>query len=266
MGAGRAAQAAATEEAAVARLPGGRLDYVLRRSPRATRLRVMVHPRRGVVVTVPSGRGWARATGPVEDFLRDRESWIRGHLGRQDAVRERLETRPALGDGREVPYLGVPHRVRLASPPPGARGSRVVRRRDEQDGRDELVVEQAARDARPVETILEAWFRVRAREAIEAAVRHHADALGVTPSRITIRDTTSRWGSCSRRGALSFSWRLVLAPAEALDAVAAHEVCHLLVFGHGPRFLALLDSRVPDHVLWRRWLRRHSAELHAALD
>lgn len=263
LGIGRVAPAVATEEAAVVRLPGGRLDYVLRRSPRARRLRVMVHPRRGVVVTVPAGRGWARATGPVEDFLRDRESWIRGHLGRQDAVRARLDTRAALGDGREIPYLGVPHRVRLASAPPGVRVSRVVRLHDEGDV---LAVERTARDVRPVEAILEAWFRARAREAIEAAVRHHAGALGVTPTSISIRDTTSRWGSCSRRGALSFSWRLVLAPPEALEAVAAHEVCHLLVFGHGPRFVVLLGSRVPDHAEWRRWLRRHSAELHAALD
>ena len=86
------------------------------------------------------------------------------------------------------------------------------------------------------------------------------------PRRVTIRDTTTRWGSCSRKGALSFSWRLVLAPPEALDTVAAHELCHLRVFGHSEPFWALLATRVPDHLAWRRWLRRHSPELHAALD
>ena len=90
--------------------------------------------------------------------------------------------------------------------------------------------------------------------------------LGVTPARVTIRDTTTRWGSCSRKGALSFSWRLVLAPPEALDAVAAHELCHLRVFGHSQAFWTLLATRVPDHATWRRWLRRHAPELHAALD
>ena len=83
---------------------------------------------------------------------------------------------------------------------------------------------------------------------------------------MTIRDTATRWGSCSRKGALSFSWRLVLAPPEALDAVAAHELCHLRVFGHSRPFWALLETRVPDHVTWRRWLRAHAPELHAALD
>src|SRR5262249_57857277 len=110
------------------------------------------------------------------------------------------------------------------------------------------------------------WFRGRARAAITEALERHGPALGVRPARITVRDTTSRWGSCSRTGTLSFCWRLVLAPPEALDAVAAHEACHLRVFGHGPRFRSLLASRVPDYPDPRRWLRRHSAELHAALD
>ena len=108
------------------------------------------------------------------------------------------------------------------------------------DEGDELVVERTARDRRPTSAILEAWFRVRARAALDAAIGRHAPALGVTPARITIRDTTSRWGSCSRKGNLSFCWRLVLAPPEALDSVAAHELCHLRVFGHGPRFVSLL--------------------------
>jgi predicted metal-dependent hydrolase len=123
-----------------------------------------------------------------------------------------------------------------------------------------------ARDVRPTAAILEAGLRARARAALLAAIDRHALDLGRTPRSVSIRDTTSRWGSCTRQGALSFSWRLVLAPPEALDAVAAHELCHLRVFGHGPRFRALLTALVPDHGDWRRWLRRHAPELHAALD
>jgi predicted metal-dependent hydrolase len=134
------------------------------------------------------------------------------------------------------------------------------------DDGDELLVERTARDARPTAAILEAWLRGRARAELRRAVDRHATALGIHPSSLTIRDTTTRWGSCSRKGALSFSWRLVLAPPPALDAVAAHEVCHLRVFGHGDRFRAMLTSRVPDHAKWRRWLRAHAPELHAALD
>ena len=121
-------------------------------------------------------------------------------------------------------------------------------------------------DRREPAAVLEAWLRERAREAIDRAVARHAGALRVAPSRIGLRDPATRWGSASRSGGLSFSWRLVLAPPEALETVVVHELAHLRVFGHGPRFWALVASRRPDHVDWRRWLRLHSHELHGALD
>jgi predicted metal-dependent hydrolase len=255
-----------TEHHAVLRSAGGDIPYVLRRTPNARRLRVTVHPERGVVVTIPpaSHAGWARPERVVEDFLREREAWVRRHLERQQRARARLDARPALDEGRTVPYLGLPHRVRVAEAPPRTRASRVSR--VGADDGDELLVERVARDARPTAAILEAWFRARARARLHEAIGRHATSLGVAPASVAIRDTTSRWGSCSRAGALSFSWRLVLAPPEALEAVAVHELCHLRVFGHGPRFHALLAARVPDHAAWRRWLRRHAPELHAALD
>ena len=260
------ATAVATESAAVARLPGGDLPYTLRRSPRARRLRVVIHPDRGVVVTLPiaTRRGWGRADGLVVDFLAEREAWLRRHLDRQAAARTRLLDRPSLDDGRLVSYRGEPHRVRVVQAPAGTRRSRVSR--VGADDVDELLVERVPRDLRPTAIILDAWFRERARADLTLAIARHAPGLGVSPARVTIRDTTSRWGSCSRKGNLSFSWRLVLAPPQALDTVAAHELCHLRVFGHGPRFQALLAGRVPDHAAWRRWLRRHAPELHAALD
>ena len=258
--------AVATESPAVARLPGGDLPYVLRRSPRATRLRVTIHPQRGVVVTVPptSRGGWSRAEPLVRGFLAEREPWVRRHLARQAATRAGIEARPRLEDGRAIPYRGVPHRVRVLPAPAGARASRVARVGGDEG--DELVVERVLRDRRSTAAILEAWLRARARADLQRAIGRHGPALGVHPASLTIRDTTTRWGSCSRRGALSFSWRLVLAPPEALEAVAAHELCHLREFGHGDRFWTLLAERVPDHSAWRRWLRSHAPELHAALD
>lgn len=255
----------AVESEHVLRLPGGDLEYTLRRSPRARRLRVTIHPERGVLVSVPASRGRATRPDPlVEAFLRERQDWIRGHLERHEATRVRLDERPHVDDGRLVPFRGEPHRIRVVAAPAGTRTSRVSRVGGEEE--DELLVERAPRDRRDTAAILEAWFRVRARQALDEAIDRHGPALGVVPRSITIRDTTSRWGSCSRRGALSFSWRLVLAPPEALEAVAVHELCHLRVFGHSPAFWALLETRVPDHTTWRRWLRAHAPELHAALD
>jgi len=124
----------------------------------------------------------------------------------------------------------------------------------------------AARDTRSVATVLEAWFRDRARAAIDAAIAEHAAPLNVAPAAVTVRDQRSRWGSASRKRRLSFSWRLVLAPPDALETVVIHELAHLRIFGHGPAFWALVASRRPDHFAWRRWLRTHSYELHAALD
>ena len=90
--------------------------------------------------------------------------------------------------------------------------------------------------------------------------------MGVTPTSVSVRDQRSRWGSASPHGRLSFSWRLILAPPEALETVVIHELAHLRVFGHGPRFWEIVAERRPDHAIWRKWLHDHSFELHGALD
>ncbi|MEW5992436.1 MAG: SprT family zinc-dependent metalloprotease [Chloroflexota bacterium] len=254
------------EEARTAALPAGRLEYVLRRSARSRGLRVTIDPARGVVVSVPPAtrRGWARPEGRVERFLGEREAWIRRHLARQARQREALAARGGIRDGATFRYLGELHRLRIVLAGASVRHSNVER--SGSDDGDELVIHLAARDRLAPAGVLEAWLRGRAAEAIERAVAEHAPALEVKPARISFRDPRTRWGSASRKGTLSFSWRLVLAPPEALETVAVHELAHLRVFGHGPKFWALVAGRRPDHATWRRWLRAHSHELHAALD
>jgi predicted metal-dependent hydrolase len=141
-----------------------------------------------------------------------------------------------------------------------------IRRTDVVAFDDELVIHRVRADRRSVAAILEAWLRTVARVEIDAAVAAHAEPLLVSPSAVTLRDPRTRWGSASRSGRLSFSWRLILAPPEALETVVVHELAHLRVFGHGPRFWALVGTRRPDHRLWRRWLHDHSTELHFALE
>ena len=255
-----------TETTAELDLPGGRLRYTLRRSSRARTLRVTIHPDRGVVVSLPpaSRRGWGRADEHVERFLREREGWIRRHLRRQADERGRRLARPPIGAGRTIPVHGVEHLIRFDPTDERTRRSRI---HDEHtDDGPALRLELSPWDGRAPTTLIETWLRDQARTAIEAAIVRHAGPLGVAPGAVTLRDPRSRWGSCSRAGRLSFSWRLVLAPPEALETVVAHELCHLRVFGHGPRFRALLASRVPDHATWRRWLHDHATELHAALE
>jgi len=253
-----------TEEAVQAALPRGDLAYTLRRSPRARRVRVVVDPRRGVLVTVPGGRRLGAREGRriAAEFVREREPWIRRHLDRQARQLADHAARGPLGPGARLRFGGVDLTLALVPAPPGTRRAAVFL----DAGAAQLIVRPTARDGRPLERILGDWLRERARSAIEAAIDAHAAALGVRPVAITIRDPRSRWGSASRAGRLSFSWRLVLAPPEALETVVVHELAHLRVFGHGPRLWAFVAGRRPDHLVWRRWLREHSVELHAALE
>jgi predicted metal-dependent hydrolase len=239
--------------------------YTLRHSSRSRRLRVTIDPALGIVVTVPppTRRGWARPQPMIERFLRERETWLRRHLERIAHQRAELAARGGVRDGAAIRYRGELHRIRVLEAP-GARRSSVARVGGD-DG-DELVVRMAPSDRRPLAAVLEAWFRERARAAVDAAIARHAAALRVVPAAVSVRDQRSRWGSASRQRRLSFSWRLVLAPPDALETVVVHELAHLRVFGHGPAFWALVASRRPDHLAWRRWLRTHSYELHAALD
>ncbi len=248
----------------MATLRGGDLPYTLRRSGRARRLRVTIDARRGVIATVPGIRtGEAAARHLIEPFLAEREDWIRKHLSRRDSIAERVAAAGEVRDGSLFRYRGQPHRIRVAAGAPGRRRTRVERVGDADE--DVLLVTLAPAERRPLAAVLEAWLRVRAREAVDAAISRHAGPLGVVPTAVTVRDTRTRWGSASRRGRLMLAWRLVLAPPAVLETVVVHELCHLRVFGHGPRFWDLVGTRVPDHAVHRRWLRANAAELHGAL-
>jgi predicted metal-dependent hydrolase len=249
-----------SEAPAIADLPGGPIPYTLRRSPRARGLRVVLHPERGVVVTIPARASRLDGERQAVAFLTERERWLRRHLGRQAAVIAALAARGGARDGGSIPFRGRVHRIRVVPAVSGIRRSDVVA------FDDELVIHRAPGDRRSDASILERWLRVEARDAIDAVVTAHADALHVRPKGVTLRDPRTRWGSASRSGRVSFSWRLILAPPEALETVVIHELAHLRVFGHGPRFWAVVASRRPDHRTWRRWLHDHSTELHTALD
>jgi predicted metal-dependent hydrolase len=257
----RRSSGGAFEAPAIADLPGGPIPYMLRHSPRARGVRVVLHPDRGVVVTVPATRAGQRdGERRAVAFLAEREPWLRRHLGRQALLVAELAARGGATDGGTIPFRGRLHSIRVV---PAVSG---IRRSDVAAFPDELVIHRVAADRHSEASILERWLREIARESIESAVVAHAESMRVAPNTVTLRDPRTRWGSASRTGRLSFSWRLVLAPPEALETVVVHELAHLRVFGHGPKFWALVASRRPDHRVWRRWLHDHSTELHTALD
>jgi hypothetical protein len=242
------------------------VEYRLRRSARSRGLRITIDARDGLVVSVPvaTRRGWASPEARIEAFLRARQAWVARHLDRQARERDEARARGGARDGGLVPYRGELHRVRVVQD--GTAGRRSTVERAGGDPGDELVVRLAPRERRSLERILAAWLRERAAEAIDLAIARHAPALGVAPTRVDIRDPTSRWGSASPKGRLMFSWRLVLAPSASLETVVVHELAHLRMFGHGPGFWALVAARRPTHLADRAWLRRNSHALHAALD
>jgi predicted metal-dependent hydrolase len=108
---------------------------------------------------------------------------------------------------------------------------------------------------------VERWYRREARARIAAAVEVEAARLALRHGAIAIRDPRTRWGSCSSRGTLSFSWRLVVAPAPVLDYVVVHELCHLREQNHSTAFWRLVEAARPAWREQRRWLRDHGDEL-----
>jgi predicted metal-dependent hydrolase len=218
----------------------------VRRHPKARRLTLRVsRTRRAVIVTLP-----------VQCDLDEAGSFVHRNI---DWVRERLGSLPHpvhFADGMVLPLRAVAHRLSFQGP---ATGRGLVEAFSPPGGAAELRVFGHAEHA---PRRLKDWLWEEARRDLDARVSWHAAVLGRRPKRIVVRDQTSRWGSCSTTGVLSFSWRLVLAPPRVLDYVAAHEVAHLAEMNHGPRFWALVRSTVPCMDEARRWLQVYGADLH----
>lgn len=222
----------------------------VRRHPGARRLTLRVsRTRRTVIVTLPSSCDLVEAGS----FLHRNIDWVRERLGN-------LPQPVRCADGILMPLRGEPHRVRYAGPPQrGQPALGPVHTTTAADGLAELCIAGRAEHA---PRRLKDWLFAEARRDLEVRVAWHAGNLKLAPKRITIRDQSSRWGSCSTTGALAFSWRLILAPPLILDYVAAHEVAHLAEMNHGPRFWKLVETTMPRMDEARRWLRAVGMDLH----
>jgi predicted metal-dependent hydrolase len=216
------------------------LDYTVRRSTRARRIRVRVDPRGQVEVVLPQRVPKREAQAAVVEL----RPWIERKRQAARAARERV--RHPQGT---VPFLDA----RLTLRPQTGR-TRVHRL-----GTELLVPAQHTDEA------LERWYRTQARAHIEPRLHQATAALGRCHTMLAIRDQRTRWGSCSASGAMSFSWRLMLAPEPVLDYVVWHEACHLVVMDHSKRFWALVERHVPGYRRPRGWLRENGAALHLAL-
>ena len=233
-----------------------RHQYTVRRSDRAQRARLTVSEAGEAVVVLPRRAPLREAAMLVEQHA----DWLDRHIARVRRERAALAERPGLGEGRMLMIADVSYRI-WAVDPGSARPSRGCV--DEHPGQLEVRV---GRDGRDASELLAAWLRQRAYAKITERVQDRAAEMGVKPGRITIRDQSSRWASASRSGALSFSWRLILAPPYVLDAVVVHELAHLRSRGHSKAFWSLVERHAPRTSEARRWLREHSREARGALD
>ncbi len=216
----------------------------LRANPRAQRyLLRLPADRSGPVLTVPKGGNLARA----EHFARQHIDWLVARL--QDRP-DHVTFRP----GDIVPLRGEDHEI---IPTGKLRG--LISRGISPDGTPALFVPGAGDHIpRKVTT----WLKAQARADLTERSEFHAKAIDSKIAAISIRDTKSRWGSCASNGRLSFSWRLILAPPEILDYVAAHEVAHLREMNHSARFWRLCEQLAPQTPQARVWLKENGLHLH----
>jgi len=219
--------------------PGIGVPVSIRVSPRARRvgLRIDVAGRK-VELVLP--RGVAASTGLR--FLAAKRGWIAARL-------EALPQRVPFVEGAILPLLGVPHQV-CREFDPAAPPVRII------DG-EIWVRSDPLHLARRVHDHLVAV----AQAEISPRAHRLAARIGRKVARVSVRDTRSRWGSCSGQGNLSFSWRLIFAPEPVLEYVVAHEVAHLAEMNHGPRFWRLVESLTPNTAAPRAWLKRHRNQL-----
>jgi hypothetical protein len=212
------------------------IPYTVRRSNRARRVRVNVHVHAGVEVVLPARAPEREAAAAIREL----RPWIERRLAE---ARETIAV--VAGRGATLPYLD--RTLALVAEPGRTRAHR--------RGASLLVPDG---DARPA---IERFYRRSARAEIAPRLDRASAAAGVRYSGLDIRAQRTRWASCSSRGRMSFNWRLLLAPERVLEYVVWHEVCHLEVLDHSPRFWALLGRHWPDWREDRAWLSRHGATL-----
>jgi len=202
---------------------------------------------RRVTLSVSRATGIATMTLPPRMPMAEAQAFARQHRG---WLEDRLGAMPSpvpFEDGMTLPYRG--------------RSLRVIRR----DGRGVRMAGETVEVGGPADALpgaLGRWLKGQARTRLRARSEAHAEALGTAFTRIAIRDTRSRWGSCSTSGTLSYSWRVILAPDPVLDYLAAHEVAHLREMNHSARFWAHVKTLCPDYQTWQGWLRENGPDLH----
>ena len=223
---------------------GRTLALTITENARAKRLTLRVVPGgRGLKVTVPPHV----SNSEVDDFLDRNYGWIKSKL-------DLVPDQPTVREGIKLPIGGTNHLIVRQS------GRGITHTVLGDDGSARLVVYG---DAKFVPRRVADFLKKEAKREIEALVAHHTKTVGRKAKSITFRDTTSRWGSCTSDGKLSFSWRIMMAPPRVINYLVAHEVAHLKEMNHSSQFWALCNELCPDTDKCKSWLKRNGNKLQA---
>ena len=218
----------------------------VRHHSKAQRLTLRINPtQRIVTVTMPMGCDHEQAV----KFLSNHVDWIRDRL-------TKIPTAVPFVNGSTLNLRGEHHSIVFTNSK--AEGPKVVAQVLNRGARELHV----GNDAVSAPNILRTWLISQARQDLTDRVEFYTLSLGLNANKISVCDPTSRWGSCSCKGNLSFSWRLVMAPPQILDYVVAHEVAHLAEMNHGPRFWNLVSKICPHMDRAKHWLQVHGIDLH----
>jgi len=225
-------------------IDGRDIRIAVKQTARANRYSLRLPPGGGdPVLTLPPNGRFAEAL----DFVHRHRPWLAERLAR------RPDTVP-FADGAIVPIRGV--------------DTRITRRQDTLRGATTIVETgdgpalQVSGAAEHLARRVADFLKREARRDLEAAVALHAGRLGVTAAAVRLKDTKRRWGSCTAKGELAFSWRVIMAPGHVLDYLAAHEVAHIRELNHSHRFWRLVRETCPDMDRGQAWLKKNGARLH----
>lgn len=230
-------------------IKGRPLKYRVRRNPQARRLRVWVSRENGVVVTLPS-RAPAR---DIEHTFAEWEDWLE-----EKVTIEGVWDGPIIREyasGSTILFMGSEYVLEITGLPEGRKRRRI----SAEDGI--LKMELPPLEVLNSRPALEKFLRKQAREKLQSRVEFWSERTQLFPSKVIVGERTSRWGSCTTGGTLSFCYRLILAPPEVMDAIIVHELCHLKHMNHGKKFWALVEQFNPDYAKHRKWLADHADQL-----
>ncbi len=223
---------------------GRTLPLKIVENDRARRLTLRIDTSgQGLRITIPPGLGQSE----VDLFLSRQQGWLEQRLAK-------VPKRPQVRPGIKIPLRGVPHLIVHEPERRGTVSKGII---------DGVPVVYVHGDRRHLPRRLADFLKRQAKRHIEALVESHCQTVGRRATAVRFRDTSSRWGSCTSDGTLSFSWRIMMAPLPVINYLVAHEVAHLREMNHGPRFWRLCEKLCPDTEQCKAWLKRNGGALQA---